>query len=37
VQALDIAVDVFFWIDLALCFRTGARPPPCFAAYQHSY
>jgi hypothetical protein len=25
-QALDIAVDVCFRIDLALCFRTGTRP-----------
>jgi hypothetical protein len=22
-QALDIAVDVCFWLDLLLCFRTG--------------
>jgi hypothetical protein len=26
-QALDTAVDVCFWVDLALCFRTGAPRP----------
>jgi hypothetical protein len=28
VQGLDLAVDICFWIDLVLCFRTGALPAP---------
>jgi hypothetical protein len=32
-QALDIAVDVCFWLDLLLCFRTGA----CCAHLSHTH